>query len=147
MQEAVYSSVKTLLLANKWLISGITRVVRDIAGDMEEISLNHHFDSSHEQSVIGCSVSSTGTVNWDSTSGDNLHLFPAYQPITNHFLNHNKSSYNQEYDLDRSLPFGDPIALEEGPDIYVEGAVEETSPASPHNDSVDTTPVEVQLLT
>eukprot|EP00957_Ditylum_brightwellii_P160191 12195174-Ditylum_brightwellii.AAC.1 len=84
-----------LSIANKRLKSDITQAIRDIAGDTEEFLSNHHSNSGYEQSVIGCSVSSTGTVDEDSTGGDNLNPFPANQPIIDCFLNHNESSYDQ----------------------------------------------------
>eukprot|EP00957_Ditylum_brightwellii_P002319 178774-Ditylum_brightwellii.AAC.1 len=82
---------------------------------MEEFSLNHNSVSGHEQSLIGCSVSSTGTVDGNSTSDDNLFLFLAHQPTINPFLNHKELSYDQGYDSDRNLPFLNPIAAVENP--------------------------------
>eukprot|EP00957_Ditylum_brightwellii_P036395 2755427-Ditylum_brightwellii.AAC.2 len=94
-QEAVYSTVEMPHVVNKRRISDITRSVRDIVGDTEEFLLSHHSNSGHKQSLVRCSISSTGTIDGDITSSDNLNLFPAHQPIINQFLNHNKSSYDQ----------------------------------------------------
>eukprot|EP00957_Ditylum_brightwellii_P149035 11347710-Ditylum_brightwellii.AAC.1 len=146
-QEALYSDADMSIVANKQLISDITRRVRDIAGCTEEFSSNNNSKSGHEQSLIGCSVYSTGTVDEDSTSGDNPNLFPAHQPIINQFLNNNESSYDQGYDSDRNLSFWDPIAAAEDPNTYMEGEVEETSPISPYSDAIETTPAKVQLQT
>eukprot|EP00957_Ditylum_brightwellii_P199514 15208554-Ditylum_brightwellii.AAC.1 len=98
-QEAVYSDVEISCIVNKRPISDFTRAVRDIAVDTEELSSKHTSNSGHEQSLIGCSVSSTGTVDGDSTSG---------------------------YDSDGNIPFWDPIAAAEDTNTYVEGVVEET---------------------
>eukprot|EP00957_Ditylum_brightwellii_P042620 3227464-Ditylum_brightwellii.AAC.1 len=97
-------------IVNKWAMSDITRAARDIAGGTEEISLNHNSNSGHDQSLIGCLLSSTGILDGDSTSGDNPNPFPGHQPIINGFLNHTESSYDQGYNSDRNLPFWDPIA-------------------------------------
>eukprot|EP00957_Ditylum_brightwellii_P148032 11271507-Ditylum_brightwellii.AAC.1 len=77
---------------------------------------NNQSDFCQEQSVTGCSVSSTGTVNGESNSNENLNMFPVHQPIINYFLNHNKSSYDQGYGSDGNVPFWDLITAQEGPD-------------------------------
>eukprot|EP00957_Ditylum_brightwellii_P206712 15349602-Ditylum_brightwellii.AAC.1 len=121
-QEVLYSDAEMPHVANKQPISDITRAVRDVIGDTEEISMSHISDSGHEESLIGCLVSITGSVDGDSANGDNLNLFPTHQPIINQFLNHNKSSYDQGYDSDGKLPFWDPIAAAEDPDTYGRGS-------------------------